>query len=111
MEVERRYLHNYDDPYLVLAYILIGTYNLAVIHRILRDDQFVSKLIEKEVQEQDFRGPFSDCIIEEILSNKHRVEYKRELNKLAHYYFAHLDLQRLRERLVYVLSVMGLPLE
>ena len=108
---ERKYLYKYDDPYLVLAYSLLGTYRLPVIHRILKDDKFVFSLIKKEVRGQDFVGSFTDCVVEELLTNRRRMEYMYKLDELARYFYENLDLPRLRLELTRVLELCGLPVE
>ena len=104
------YLHDYDDPYKVLAYATLGLYNLPTIQRILVDDDFVRRLIIKETRSQDFQGRFLDCIIENILTDKQRMEYMHELDKLAQYYFTKLDIERFREEIRKICEECGIEL-
>ena len=88
----------YDDPYILLAHHIIAISNNAEINRILRDDEYIKKKIIAEVRGQDFNGAYLDCIIGSILEDKERMEMCRELDKLAHYFWSKLDIERLRTK-------------
>lgn len=111
--MEKKYLYEFDDPYKLLAATLVGTseYGPTVLTRMLTDDMFIKSLIIKETRSQDIRGPFLDCIIENILTEKRRMEYMHEMDKLANYYFDNLDLERLRKELKDFASECGFELE
>ena len=80
------YLYDYDDPYRLLAYHIVGTYRPADVIRVLTDNSYLRNLISKEVRQQDLGGHFVDCIIENILEDKDRMEYMHALDKLSEYY-------------------------
>lgn len=103
-----KYLWNYDDPYKVLSHALVGNYRPADVIRMLTDNEYLLNCITKEVRQQDIGGLFLDCIIEDILEQKSRMEYMHELDKLAKYFYSKLDKERLREELIGVLSKIGL---
>lgn len=109
--MEEGYLHDYDDPYRMLAMGLISIYNKPTLRRILSDDRFVRKMVADETYEQDARGLYLDCIIEGIISDKRRVEYKHQLAYLANYYFDNLDLERLRRNIREFLDDCGISLD
>lgn len=87
----------YDDPYVMLAHSIIARHTRSEIERILTDNEYVFKLILKEVRLQDFSGAFVDCIIEDILNNKRRMEMCHQLDQLSKYFYQKLDLKRLRK--------------
>jgi hypothetical protein len=62
------------------------------------------------VREQDFGGHFIDCIIENILEEKDRMEYMHKLDELAVYYYTRLDKGRLRDEILAVLNNAGVEL-
>lgn len=111
--MEKNYLYEFDDPYKLLAAVLVGTpeYGPAVLTRMLTDDNFIKSLIIKETRGQDIKGPFLDCIIENVLTEKRRMEYMHEMDKLADYYFKNLDLERLRTELKDFAAECGFNLE
>lgn len=102
------YLFEYDDPYKILAYHIIGFYRPADVVRVLNDDDFLKVILIKETRGQDMSGPFTDCIIEDILANKNRMEYMGELDKLSKYYYSKLDKNRLRTEIKTALSECGI---
>lgn len=106
--VERKYLYAYDDNYRLLAHYIVGTYRPVDVLRCLTDDEYLQTLIRKEVRDQDMCGHFVDCIIEHILEEKDRMEYMKQLDKLAEYYFSRLDKGRLRDEILDYLNVLGL---
>lgn len=105
--IENRYLYEYDDPYILLAYHIVSAYRAADVIRCLTDNSYLKTLIMKEVREQDFKGHFVDCIIENILEEKDRMEYMHKLDELAIYYYSRLDKGRLRDEILAVLNKMG----
>lgn len=103
-----KYMYSYDDPYKILASSLIAYSKPAEVIRMLSDDAFILTQIIKEVRAQDMCGHFTDCIIEDILENKDRMEYMHNLDKLAEYYYSKLDKERLRTELKRFLSECGI---
>lgn len=93
-------MKDYDDPYSFLAVHLLFSFPPPVVARMLVDDDFLYKLLLKEMRGQDFRGPFLDCVITEILVNKKRMAFMRELDKVSEYLFSELDLIRLRNKII-----------
>lgn len=104
------YLYEYDNPYTLLAHHIVGTYRPADVLRCLTDNSYLKTLIIKEVRQQDLGGPFIDCIIEDILEEKDRMEYMHKLDNLAYYYYSRLDRGRLRDEILAVLNEAGLQI-
>lgn len=105
------YFYDFDDPYAVLAHSIVGDYRPSDVMRMLTDNEFLLNCIIKEVRQLDIGGPFLDCIIENILTGKKRMEYMGQLDKLASYYYSRLDKDRLRREIVGVLSGAGIKIE
>lgn len=105
-----KYMFEYDDPYKVLAHAIVGFYRPADVVRMLSDNAFILNCVVKEVRDQDMGGHFIDCIIEDILENKDRMEYMGHLDKLAKYYYTKLDKERLREEIRLVLDETGIDI-
>lgn len=101
------YLYEFDDPYKILAHHIVGTYRPADVLRSLTDNSYIKTIITKEVREQDLGGHFVDCIIENILEEKDRMEYMHKLDELAQYYYSRLDRGRLRDEILAVLNSAG----
>lgn len=97
-------MNPYDDPYIMLVYWLIANLNAGELRRVLEDDEFILKMIIKETRWLDFRGPFLDTIVCSLLEEKRRMEMCHELDKLSEYFFAQLDLGRLRRELILTLN-------
>lgn len=104
------YMYPADDPYKILAHSLVGLYRPAEVLRMLTDDSYLLSCVVKEVRLQDIGGVFLDCIIEDILSRKKRMEYMHQLDALAEYYFSQLNKKRLRDELVEVLASAGIEI-
>lgn len=104
------YYYEFDDPYKLLAYNIIGDYRPSDVVRLLTDDKYVLSLIAKETRLQDFCGPFTDCIIEDILAHKRRMEFMGKLDVLSSYLFSRLDIQRLRKEVKTALNECGIDL-
>lgn len=102
------YLYEYDNPYTILAHHIVSSYRPADVLRCLTDNSYLKTLIIKEVRLQDFCGHFLDCIIENILDDKDRMEYMRKLDELAVYYYSKLDKGRLRDEILAVLNKAGI---
>lgn len=98
----------YDDQYVMLAHHILSIFNPAEVRRMLVDDDFIYRLIIKETRHQDFSGAFLDCIVQSILDDKRRMEMCHELDKLSGYFFAQLDLDRLRRDLLYYGELYGI---
>lgn len=105
-----KYLYDFDDPYRLLAHHIVGTYRPADVIRTLTDNSYLKTMIIREVREQDFRGHFVDCIIENILEDKDRMEYMHKLDELALYYYSRLDKGRLRDEILAVLNNAGIEI-
>lgn len=105
-----QYLYPFDDPYKLLAYHIISQYRPADVLRILTDNSYVKNCILKEVRLLDIGGHFLDCIIENILEEKSRMEYMHQLDNLSAYYYSKLDKERLREEIQVILSNAGIEL-
>lgn len=98
----------YDDQYVMLAHHILSVFNPAEVRRMLVDDDFIYRLILKETRLQDFSGAFLDCIVQTILDDKRRMEMCHQLDELSKYFFANLDLDRLRENLVFYGTQYGI---
>lgn len=94
------YLHEYDDPYKILATSIISKCTPMEVQRVLVDDEFIMRMVMKETRQQDFKGDFLDCIVDEILRNKMRMLMMHQLDELGVFFFANLDLPRLREEIL-----------
>lgn len=101
-------MNEYDNPYIMLAHHLLSIHTRAEILRMMTDDEYVLRMIIKEVRGQDFRGPFLDCIIQTILDDKDRMEMCGHLDELSKYFFSRLDMERLREQLQFYGDKYGL---
>jgi hypothetical protein len=106
--VKVEYTFEVDDPYKVLASHIIAYYRPADVLRMMEDDNFLYIQIAKETRAQDMQGEFTDCIIEDILAHKGRMEYMTQLDKLAGYYFSKLDKERLRKEIKTALEECGI---
>lgn len=104
-------LHDYDDPYKCLAASLIEHLLPMEVLRTLTDDEFVFRQLAKEMRGQDLRGPFIDCVVDEILRHKRRMELMRVLDEVSVYFFENLDLERLRREIKDFCSELGIFLE
>ena len=94
-------MEEFDDPYNFLAVHIISICTEMEIHRTLLDDEFIYRMLKKEVRGQDFRGPFVDAIFCDMLEHKHRMKLMRELDKLSDFLFEQLNLEHLRDRIEY----------
>ena len=108
--LSQEYYWEIDDPYKVLAHAIVGFYRPADVIRMLTDNAYLLNCITKEVRGLDIGGIFLDCIIEDILAHKKRMEYMHELDELASYYFSQLDKERLRGEIIGVLSEIGIEI-
>lgn len=99
-----------DDPYKILADLLIGYDEPSDIVRIMYDDSYILNRLVKETRGQDMRGVFTDCVIEDILENKSRMEYMKILDQLAEYFFSKLDKKRLRVEITNSLKEKGIDI-
>lgn len=104
------YRFEYDDPYRVLAYSLIGNYRPADVLRMLSDDEYLLSLVQKETRLLDIRGWFLDCIVESVLADKRRMEMMHQLDKLGKYFYENLDKDRLRKEIRLALGEAGIIL-
>lgn len=106
--IKKEYLWEYDDPYILLAHAVVGFYRPADVIRMLSDNEYLLNCIVKEVRQQDFGGMFVDCIIEDILENKKRMEFMHKLDELARYLYEKLDKERLRHEIAEALLDVGI---
>lgn len=106
--MESQYLWEYDNPYRILAHAVVGFYRPADVIRMLTDDEYLLNCVSKEVRQQDLAGIFVDCIVEDILAHKKRMELMHALDELAQFLFNHLDKKRLRSEIVRALSEIGI---
>lgn len=104
------YLYDYDNPYRILAHHIVGAYRASDVMRCLTDNSFLKTLVIKEVRDMDLSGHFVDCIIENILDDKDRMEYMGKLDELAIYYYSKLDKGRLRDEILNVLNNAGVEI-
>lgn len=100
-------LFSHDDPYVLLAWKIITSQRPADTIRVLFDDEFLRRKIVHEVRTQDFRGPFLDCLIERLVLEKKRMEFMRQLDALADFFYEKLDKERLRDNIVEALKEIG----
>lgn len=108
--VETNYYMEMDDPYTLLAHHIVGTYRPADVLRCLTDNAYIKNLIVKEIRGQDLMGHFTDCIIENILEEKSRMEWMHVLDEVASYLYSKLDKERLRDEILAVLNDAGISL-
>lgn len=108
---ERKYFYEMDDPYTLLAHHIVGTYRPADVLRVLTDNTYIKNRVLKEVRDLDLGGHFIDCIIENILEEKDRMEYMHKLDELSAYYYSRLDKERLRDEILAVLNDAGIGLQ
>lgn len=108
--VEKKYQLESDDPYKVLASMIIGYDEPSDVVRVMYDDAYILNRIVKETRSQDMCGRFTDCIIESILDEKSRMEYMGQLDILSKYYFSKLDKGRLRKEIELALKEVGIDL-
>lgn len=107
----KRYLYDFDNPYRILAYHIVGSYRPSDVLRVLTDNSYIKNCIIKETRLQDIGGKYIDCIIEGILDNKERMEYMHQLDSLGLYYYSKLDKARLREEIRLLLESAGIELD
>jgi len=103
-------MYSYDDPYTILANLIIGYYRPSDVLRLMTDDDFLLSIVQKETRQLDIGGWFLDCIVEDILAKKKRMEMMRELDKLAQFFFSNLDKERLRSEIRKYLHEAGITL-
>ena len=106
--VERKYLYEFDDPYKILAYHIIGTYRPVDVLNVLADNSAIKNRVLKETRLQDIGGFYLDCIIEDILDQKDRMEYMHQLDNLGLYFYTKLDKARLRKEILDALNKLGI---
>lgn len=108
--VEKNYQLECDNPYKILASLIVGLDEPSDVVRIMYDDAYILNRIVKETRSQDMRGRFTDCIVESILEEKSRMEYMERLDELSKYYFSKLDKARLRKEIEVSLKEAGVDL-
>ena len=106
----KHYLYDFDNPYKILAHYIVGSYRPSDVLRVLSDNYYIKNLVLKETRLQDMGGRFIDCIIEDILDGKARMEYMHQLDSLGLYYYSKLDKARLRNEIRRVLEDAGIEL-
>lgn len=105
------YLYEYDNPYKILAHHIVGFYRPEDVIRTLTDNIYIATIIKREVRDIDIGGPFLDCVIEDILAKKKRMEYMGHLDALSKYYYTMLDKARLREEIKNALIESGIEID
>ena len=105
------YLYSFDDPYKILAHYIVGFYRPADVLRCMTDNAFLATLVQKEVRDLDICGHFLDCIIEDILAKKNRMEMMENLDVLSKYFYSKLDRVRLRKEIQSALAELGVILQ
>lgn len=106
----KKYLYDFDNPYKILAHHIVGSYRPSDVIRILTDNSYIKNCVLKETRLQDMGGRFIDCIIEDLLEQKSRMEYMHQLDSLGLYYYSKLDKNRLRSEIKNVLDDAGIEL-
>lgn len=106
--MEPHYLYEFDNPYRILAHAIIGFYRPADVVRMLSDNEYLLNCVTKEVRQQDFAGIWVDCIIEDVLAHKKRMEWMHTLDKMALFLYQNLDKKRLRSEITLALSEIGI---
>ena len=106
--MEIQYRLQYDDPYAILAHAIVGLYRPADVLRMLTDNEYLLNCIVKETRALDIRGIFLDCIVEDILTHKKRMELMRALDQFSRYLYTNLDRNRLRDEIRKALSEIGI---
>ena len=107
---DNEYLYDFDNPYRILAQVIVGFYRPADVLRLLTDEDYLANEILKETRQADIGGWFLDCIIEDILAHKQRMEYMHKLDELSDYYYSKLDKERLRKEIRLALEEAGIEL-
>ena len=109
--MEGKYLHNYDNPYRMLAAVITITMNSTEIKRIMSDSSYIKQLIQAEVRDGiDISGKFCDCITTELIADRNKVIYRTALNDLGTFFFKQLDIPRLRNEIKKFHEEMGLSI-
>lgn len=103
-----QYRLQYDDPYAILAHAIVGLYRPADVLRMLTDNEYLLNCVVKETRALDIRGIFLDCIVEDILTHKKRMELMRALDQFSRYLYTNLDRNRLRGEIRKALSEIGI---
>lgn len=106
----KKYLYDFDNPYKILAHHIVGSYRPSDVVRVLTDNSYIKNCVLKETRLQDMGGRFIDCIIEDLLEQKSRMEYMHQLDSLGLYYYSKLDKNRLRDEIRKVLDDAGIEL-
>lgn len=101
-------MNEYDDPYKLLANSLVVSHSEAEIKRLMKDDEYILKHIIKETRNIDFYGDFLDCIVDQLLRDKKRMEFMHRLDRLAEFFMDNLDLPRLRSEILRYASRYGI---
>lgn len=100
----------YDDPYIILANILLVDYSTVELKRIISDKEFTRKIIEKELRQIDFCGPFVDCVLADIYANNKWI-FLDMLNEFSHKLYSELDLDRLEKAIRKICDDFGIELD
>lgn len=99
-----------DDPYRILASMLVGYSRPSEVVRTLTDDEYLEMLVRKETRQVELAGWFLDCIVSDLLEKRRRMELVAELDKLAEYLYSCLDKKRLRDEILTALGNSGIQL-
>lgn len=101
----------YDDPYRVLAAHIVSVFSVVSIKRILSNTSYIKSLITHEAKMMDISGAFLDCVDQEIISNDMIRKKNACLKKLGDFYFAMLDIERLRKEIRRFAEELGVSLD
>lgn len=109
--MENKYLHNYDNPYRMLAATITITMPNSEIKRIMTDSSYIKQIVQAEVRDNiDISGKFCDCITTELIADRNKVIYRTALNELGTFFFKQLDIPRLRNEIKKFHDEMGLSI-
>lgn len=97
-------MKQYDDPYVFLAYYILLHTSTPDIKRLMVDNDFLKRMVIKDVRAMDLYGPFVDCIVQVELDEGGRTALMHELDKFGAYLFTKLDRERLRSKIIEINS-------
>lgn len=101
----------YDDPYAILAAHLTAVLSIKSLKKCLCNNAFVKSMVASEMKMLDIKGPFLDCIDQELISNDKLRKKNAMLNQLGEYYFSELDMPRLRAEIRKFTQEVGINLD
>lgn len=87
-----------NDPYVMLAYYIVGHYSVIQIERALTDEEWLRNRVREDCVGLDLAGPFLDAIMCEV-DQHNRVWLRGRLKELGDALFTKLDVPRLRRHI------------